>query len=157
MLEEMRKRSEEDKAVLQSEREEIQGQVNKLRASKQSLLLLEEIHMSHHKRSEEDKTVWQREIEEIPVNRLRVEVLAAKNSNATLGDICKEHEEDKAALRRERGEMQRQVNRLREEVLAAANDKAPLEEMRKRSEEDRATYYYSGKTEQGQDRDRTSS
>ena len=74
-----------------------------------------------------------------------MEVLAAENDNATLGDFCKEHEEDKTALQRKREEMQRQVNRLRDELLAAANDKAPLEEMRKSSEEDRTTYYYSGK------------
>jgi hypothetical protein len=74
-----------------------------------------------------------------------VEVLTAENHNATLGDICKEHEEDKAALQREREEMQRQVNRLLDEVLSAANDMPPLEEMRKSSEEDRTTYYYSGK------------
>jgi hypothetical protein len=150
-LEEMRKRSEEEKEVWKREREEIQQQVNKLRASKQTLSLLEEIHMSHHKRSDEDKAVWQersdkavwqRERKEIlgQVNRLRVEVLAAENDNATLGDICKEHEEDKAALQREREEMQRQVNRLREEVLAAANDKLLLEEIHKRTEEDTAVW-----------------
>ena len=70
-----------------------------------------------------------------------MEVLAAENDNATLGDICKEHEEDKAALQCEREEIQRQVNRLREEVLASANDKAPLDEMRKRSEEDGTTFF----------------
>jgi hypothetical protein len=101
--------------------------------------LLQEIHVSHHKRSEEDKTVWQREREEIQgqVNRLRVEVLAAENDNATLGDICKEHEEDKAG-QREREAMQ--VNRLREELLAAANAKASLDEMSKKREEDKAVW-----------------
>ena len=70
-----------------------------------------------------------------------MEVLAAENDNATLGDICKEQEEDKAVLQREREGMQRQVSRLREEVLVAANVKAPLDEMRKRSEEDGTTFF----------------
>ena len=51
-------------------------------------------------------------------------------SAASLEEIRKRSEEDKAVWQREREEMQQQVNRLREEVLAAANANASLEEIR---------------------------
>jgi membrane-associated HD superfamily phosphohydrolase len=58
-------------------------------------------------------------------------------SAASLEEIRKRSEEDKAVWQREKKEMQQQVNRLHEEVLAAANANASLEEIRKRSEEDK--------------------
>ena len=78
----IRRRSEEDKAVWQREREEIQLQVNRLQeevlAAANAKASLEEI----RKRSEEDKAVWQREREEMQqqVNRLR-------EANASLEEI----------------------------------------------------------------------
>jgi hypothetical protein len=66
--------------------------------------------------------------------------LASKNAKASLEEIHKGSEEDKAVWQREREEMQQQVNRLQEEVLAAANAKASLEEIRKRREEDEAVW-----------------
>jgi hypothetical protein len=104
-MEDICKEHKEDKATLQRERKDMQRQVHRLR---------EEVLAAAN-----DRTVWQREREEMQgqVNRLREEVLATANANATMGNICKEHEEDKAALQRERKEVQRQVNRLREEVL----------------------------------------
>jgi len=64
-------------------------------------------------------------------------VLAAANAKASLEEIRKRSEGDKAVWQPEREEIQQQVNRLQEEVLAAANAKASLEEIRKRSEEDK--------------------
>jgi carbonic anhydrase len=55
---------------------------------------------------------------------------ALKNAKASLEEIRKRSEEDKAVWQRERDDMKRQVNRLQEEVLAAANAKASLEEIR---------------------------
>jgi hypothetical protein len=57
-------------------------------------------------------------------------MLAAANANASLEEIRKRSEEDKAVWQREREELQQQVNRLQEEVLAAANANASLEEIR---------------------------
>jgi hypothetical protein len=71
----------------------------------------------------------------------QVQRLASENAKASLEEIRKRSEEEKAAWQREKKEMQRlQVNRLQEEVLAAANAKASLEEIRKRSEEDKAVW-----------------
>jgi hypothetical protein len=60
----------------------------------------------------------------------QVQRLALDNAKASLEEIRKRSEEDKAVWQREREEMQQQVNRLREEVLAAANANASLEEIR---------------------------
>jgi hypothetical protein len=57
-----------------------------------------------------------------------------------LEESRKMSEEDTAAWKRERQELQEQVSRLREEVLAADNAKVSLEEIRKRSEEDKAVW-----------------
>jgi hypothetical protein len=54
----------------------------------------------------------------------QVQMLAAENFKASLEEIRKRSEEDKAVWQREREEMQREVNRLREEVVAAENGKA---------------------------------
>jgi hypothetical protein len=70
----------------------------------------------------------------------QVQRLASENAKASLEEIRKRSEEDKAVWQREKKEMQRLVNRLQEEVLAAANAKASLEEIRKRSEEDKTVW-----------------
>jgi small ubiquitin-related modifier len=54
----------------------------------------------------------------------QVQRLAAENAKASLEEIRKRSEKDKAVWQREKEEMQRQLNRLQEEVLAAANNKA---------------------------------
>jgi hypothetical protein len=51
----------------------------------------------------------------------QVQRLASQNAKASLEEIRKRSEEEKAAWQREKKEMQQQVNRLQEEVLAAAN------------------------------------
>jgi carbonic anhydrase len=56
--------------------------------------------------------------------------LALKNVKASLEELRKRSEEEKAVWQRERQDMKRQVNRLQEEVLAAANANASLEEIR---------------------------
>jgi hypothetical protein len=56
--------------------------------------------------------------------------LAAANAKASLEEIRKRSEGDKAVWQSEREEIQQQVNRLQEEVLAAANANASLEEIR---------------------------
>jgi hypothetical protein len=53
----------------------------------------------------------------------------SENAKASLEEIHKRNEDDKAVWQREKKEMQQQVNRLQEEVLAAANANAWLEEM----------------------------
>jgi predicted nuclease with TOPRIM domain len=63
-------------------------------------------------------------------NAEQVQRLASENAKASLEEIRKRSEKDKAAWQREREEMQQQVNRLREELLAAANANASLEEIR---------------------------
>ncbi len=60
----------------------------------------------------------------------QVQRLASQNAKASLEEIRKRSEEEKAAWQREKKEMQQQVNRLQEEVLAAANAHASLEEIR---------------------------
>jgi hypothetical protein len=70
----------------------------------------------------------------------QVQRLASENAKASLEEIRKRSEAEKAVWQREKKEMQRQVNRLQEEVLAAANARASLEENRKRSEEDKAVW-----------------
>ena len=55
--------------------------------------------------------------------------LASENARASLEEIRKRSEEEKAVWQREREVMQQQANRLREEVLAAANANASLEEI----------------------------
>ena len=70
----------------------------------------------------------------------QVQKLAAENAKASLEEIRKRSEKDKAVWQREKEEMQRQLNRLQEEALAAANNKASLEEMRKRLEVDKAVW-----------------
>jgi hypothetical protein len=83
--EEIRKRSEEDQAVWQREKKEMQQQVNRLQedvlAAAYVNASLEEI----RKRSEEDKAVWKRERKEMQwqVRRLQEEVLAAANANGS--------------------------------------------------------------------------
>jgi hypothetical protein len=72
-LEEIHKRSEEDKSVWQCEKKEMQQQLNRLQeevlTTENAKASLEEI----RKRSEEDKAVWQREKKEIhqQVNRMQ--------------------------------------------------------------------------------------
>ena len=150
-LEEIRKRSEKDKAVWQREKEEMQRQVNRLEqevlAEANDKASLEKI----CKRRDEDKAVWQHEKEEAQrqVKRLQQEVLAAANDKASLEKIRKKREKDKAAWQREKEEMQRQVKWLQEEVLSAANDKASLEEMRKRRDEDKAAWQHEKEEMQG--------
>jgi hypothetical protein len=91
------KRSEEDKTVWQREREEIQGQVNRLRvevlAAENDNATLGDICKEH----EEDKAALQREREEMQrqLNRLRDEVLAAANDKAPLEEMRKSSEEDR--------------------------------------------------------------
>jgi hypothetical protein len=70
----------------------------------------------------------------------QVQRLASKQAKASLDEIRKRSEEDKAVWQREREELQRQANRLQEEVLAAANAKASLDEIRRRSEEDKKVW-----------------
>jgi hypothetical protein len=70
----------------------------------------------------------------------QVQWLASENAKASLEEMRKRSEENKAVWQREKKEMKRQVNRLQEEVLAAANAKASLEEIRKRSEEDKTVW-----------------
>ena len=110
-----KKRSEEDRAVWQREREEeihrkVDICINRLReavsAADKAKSLLEEM----CKKREEDRAVWQREMDEMQ-----------RQVN-----IC--WEEDSAVWQHEREEFQRQVNtyinRLREEVLSSSNVKA---------------------------------
>ena len=76
-------------------------------------------------------------LEQEPPDVEQVQRLASENAKASLEEIRKRSEEEKAVWQREKKEMKRQVKRLQEEVLAAANAKASLEEIRKRSEEDK--------------------
>jgi hypothetical protein len=70
----------------------------------------------------------------------QVQRLASENAKASLEEIRKRSEAEKAVWQREKKEMQRQVNRLQEELLTAANAKASLEEIRRRNEEDKAVW-----------------
>ena len=67
------------------------------------------------------------------VNRLRVEVLPAKNANALLEEMHKRREEEKTVWKCER-------NWLQEEVLEEKNALASLQEIRKKWEEDNAVW-----------------
>ncbi len=121
-LEEIRKRSEEDKAVWQRDREEMQKQVNMLqgRCWHQNLLTAANAHASLEeicKESEEDKAVrgwcnfWLPEKKEMQqqVNRLQAEVLAAANAKASLEEIRKRSEKDKAVWQRMQRDLERKT------------------------------------------------
>ena len=136
-LEEIRKSSEEDKAVWQRESEEMQ-QVNRLREANASL---EEVRVQQNdhinKLLNADKMRAKQVTQELGLLEQepaapsveQVERLASKNAKASLEEIRNKCEEEKAVWQREKEEMQRQLNRLQEELLATANAKASLEEI----------------------------